>query len=537
MVTQGPGRIRLGVWLDGVELPAWLHAALAAVRDVEGVTFGHVFQDAAPPPRRALAELLFALYERLDRRAFASAPDALAPMDARPLLVGVETVRAQRSEAAQVLARAGLDVLLHLGSGRLPGAALGVPRLGVWSWSQLETARRGGAPLLTAVERAEPVCETALWILRPEPEPHRILARCLSSSDPNGRDRCEPVSLQRARAEAYWKSAAFPARVLGRMLAAGAGLPDGLPAADPVPDEDRAGALRTARLAALVLLRMIGRRWRYRRLDARWYLALRPRRPAVPGSSMDGFVRLPMPPDRFFADPFLVRHGDRDLLFYEDADRRSEIGRIACTELDAEGRPGRTAPVLEEEHHLSYPCVFAWQGEWWMIPESAAARRVALYRATPFPWRWTLERILFEGVRAADPTVHARDGRLWLFMNLAPEGASANDELFLFHASDPRGPWKPHPKNPVVSDVRCARPAGRLFEHEGQLYRPAQDCSETYGGALVLRRVELLDERGYHESTAARIGPEWQPGAIATHSLALSEAFEVVDVRILEPRA
>jgi transcriptional regulator GlxA family with amidase domain len=38
------------------------------------------------------------------------------------------------------------------------------------------------------------------------------------------------------------------------------------------------------------------------------------------------------------------------------------------------------------------------------------------------------------------------------------------DELSLFYAESPLGPWTPHPRNPVKSDVRGSRPAGGLFE-------------------------------------------------------------------------
>jgi hypothetical protein len=55
-------------------------------------------------------------------------------------------------------------------------------------------------------------------------------------------------------------------------------------------------------------------------------------------------------------------------------------------------------------------------------------------------------------------------------------GARDTDELHFYFASLDCE-WTAHPMNPVVSDVRCARPAGRTFEHDGVLVSPGQDSS------------------------------------------------------------
>ncbi len=115
-----------------------------------------------------------------------------------------------------------------------------------------------------------------------------------------------------------------------------------------------------------------------------------------------------------------------------------------------------------------------------MLSETAARRRVELYRASRFPDEWTLERVLLRNVRATDATLLRHEGRWWLFVALAVEGGHAVDELALFSSGSLDGEWKPHPLNPVVSDVRSARPAGRIFSRNGQLIRPAQDCSRVY---------------------------------------------------------
>ena len=84
--------------------------------------------------------------------------------------------------------------------------------------------------------------------------------------------------------------------------------------------------------------------------------------------------------------------------------------------------------------------------------------------------------------------------------------------------------------NPVVSDVRCARPAGKLFVHKGQLFRPAQDGSRGYGGSVAIRRVDSLTTASYAESPVNRIDPDWDDDLVGTHTLNRDGNTSVVDV-------
>ena len=42
---------------------------------------------------------------------------------------------------------------------------------------------------------------------------------------------------------------------------------------------------------------------------------------------------------------------------------------------------------------------------------------------------------------------------------------------------------------------------------DGALYRPAQDCSVTYGGAVVINRVERLTPEEFVERPVRRLAP------------------------------
>jgi len=105
------------------------------------------------------------------------------------------------------------------------------------------------------------------------------------------------------------------------------------------------------------------------------------------------------------------------------------------------------------------------------------------------------------------------------------------DELHVFHADSPLGPWTPHPRNPVVSDVRRARPAGRLFRYNGAWYRPAQDCAAGYGAGLAIQRITRLDTERYEEAPVASLTPSWRSGLTGFHTVNAAGGLTVIDVR------
>ena len=72
--------------------------------------------------------------------------------------------------------------------------------------------------------------------------------------------------------------------------------------------------------------------------------------------------------------------------------------------------------------------------------------------------------------------------------------------------------------------MRCARPAGRPFiDQSGSLIRPSQDCSDSYGRAIVFNRIEVLSETDYRETTIGRLGPDWRRANLGTHTYSRSD--------------
>jgi hypothetical protein len=201
-------------------------------------------------------------------------------------------------------------------------------------------------------------------------------------------------------------------------------------------------------------------------------------------------------PARFVADPFMVKVDGLWHMFFEvlnNEPNKGEIGR-------ATSRDGLTwryeRIVLQEPFHLSYPYVFRWNDDFYMIPETLGANAVRLYRADSFPDKWTLIKDLIPG-QHADPSIFERDRKWWLYTCPTPH---KHDTLNLYSAADPASQWTEHPSSPIISnDKTVARPGGRVLDYDGKLLRFTQDCVPTYGRQVRAFEVTELTARTYRE--------------------------------------
>jgi len=265
-----------------------------------------------------------------------------------------------------------------------------------------------------------------------------------------------------------------------------------------------------------------------RRLD-QWQIAYYFAEEGEAGCRQDRLRYLVPPRDRFWADPFAVEHEGRYFIFFEELPYSTQKGRIAAIEVFEDAGPGESQLILERPYHLSYPFVFAWSGSLYLLPETAQNGTIELYRCEAFPLRWSLHRVLIEKVSAFDATLWSENDRWWMFVNVAEPGADSSDELHLYWSTTPLGPWTAHRGNPVVSDARCARPAGPLFSRDGKLHRPSQDCSLAYGHSILINRVDVLSNDEYRETTVHRIMPGWREDILRVHTLGGCKRLRVVD--------
>jgi hypothetical protein len=201
-------------------------------------------------------------------------------------------------------------------------------------------------------------------------------------------------------------------------------------------------------------------------------------------------------PVNIVAHPFMIIDASRYYLFFTAKnDLSGEISGIGLAESSNGVEWQYKRIVLREPFVLSYPYVFKYQNDYYMIPESYTEKFVRLYRAADFPYKWTHEKDLLTGDNFISASVVEYAGMWWMFV-----GRLGNDTLRLFYASDLKAQWTEHPLSPIVAkDPNIARPGGRAVVIDGHLYRIGQDCDPTYGYQALAFRVTDISTTTYKE--------------------------------------
>ncbi|NLG98794.1 MAG: hypothetical protein GX491_15665 [Chloroflexi bacterium] len=542
--------LRIGILLDSYIQPRWVYRIIADIQNsmiarvALVVLNGHVVdQEGARQPgllQKVIdhrGDLVYLLYHKIDRRLFRPKPDAFELVDTRSLLIDCPTLIVKpvqkkfsdylEPDDAEAIRSAGLDVALRFGFRILRGGFLKIARFGVWSYHHGDNlVNRGGPPGFWEVMEGSPVTGSILQILSEKLDGGEVIYRSYAAT--------EPYSVILNKNAYYWKSSAFVMRKLKDLYENG---PQALarecsnghyqPYSHRLYTQPRNAEM--VRLLWRLARRYTAAKIAYVTGIYQWFLAFQVGMSAHSSPSLYRFTRLTPPKDRFWADPFPIKRDERYYIFIEEYMYAKKKGTIAVIEMDQNGNWQPPVTVLERDYHLSYPFVFEWQGHYFMIPETAEQKTIELYRCTRFPDQWQFERVIMQGVNAVDTTLVEIDGVWWMFTNIAEEGASKNDELYVFYAKSPLGPWSAHRGNPVKSDARSARPAGRLFKWNGAWYRPSQDCSQTYGHAVVLNEIVRLDPNCFEEREVSRLLPNWEKGLLATHTLNRVGGLTVVD--------
>jgi hypothetical protein len=542
--------LRIGVLLDSLTAPRWVAKIMQDIAAAPFVNLSLVIVDATDEQSRpatwrewfarqraAAPYRLWEWYQAADYRRFCGeGADPFEPTDVTPLVRGAELLRVEplrvrfvdrfRAEDVQQVRDAHLDVMLRFGFRIVKGEILEAARYGMWSLHHDDNrSYRGGPALFWEVYERNPESGTVLQILTDALDGGKVIYRSIGATN--------FASVYKNRRATYWKSAEFMMRRLGDLHRDGWA---SLQALDTYNEPNTYARGIYRRPTNRKMLRFLAQTYAYRvrekvlsTLEEQWVLAFRRR------GSDDRFRIVDPPADRFYADPFLAEHDGRTFVFFEDYSYVERKGTLACAELSANGI-GEPHTVLAGPDHLSYPSLFQWRGEWFMLPETGARRRVEIWRARRFPEEWELETVALNGFDACDATVWEHDGRWWMFVTRCVAGGPRAEEVSLFHADTPLGPWRPHRANPVISDAAHARPAGALYRDGDALIRPSQDARGGYGQAITLSRIDRLNPREYRETPIGSIRPTWHPLVRGTHTIARSSMFEVVDGRMLRFR-
>jgi len=197
----------------------------------------------------------------------------------------------------------------------------------------------------------------------------------------------------------------------------------------------------------------------------------------------------------FIADPFLIHTQDKYFIFFEVYDKNKHKGDIGYAVSSDMKKWQYGKIVIDEPFHLSYPHVFKWEGDYYLVPESNEDFSVRLYKATSFPDKWEYQGNLLAGYNYVDPTVFRYNNKWWMFVS-----PKSSNVLNLYYSDDLLGEWRAHPSNPIIkNDKHISRSAGRVLIHNDKVYRFAQDDYPYYGKQVYAFEITELSDSTYSE--------------------------------------
>lgn len=233
----------------------------------------------------------------------------------------------------------------------------------------------------------------------------------------------------------------------------------------------------------------------------------------------------------WWADPFVCHHEGRDYCFVELMSSYRLHGEIAVAEIE-DDKIGDFKVVISEPFHMSFPNVFKWDNQWYMLPETNHCRQVRLYKAVNFPFEWELDTVLCQDECLVDHAMFSIKGGFYVISNDITNERESYNRFFHFDMErktftefHPQGEW---------SNVR---PGGTFYCRDGKWRHVLQDGVQAYGDYLHIYEVDEFSQATFreHKVGTVRVNDlqyKNDNGKLEhIHTFNCNEKYEVIDLQ------
>lgn len=200
----------------------------------------------------------------------------------------------------------------------------------------------------------------------------------------------------------------------------------------------------------------------------------------------------------FLADPFGFHFNGELYVLCEHYHFSTGIANIVCCKVTGNKHLSDPIVVLDTGSHLSFPYIFHYNNEVYFCPEASASKTLSIYKMDGSPYSWKLFHTIDESLAAIDPVIFQKDNLWWCLYSTVEHGSHSS--LHARYAESLSGPWHRHGKDLLLTREKMARNGGTPFPVGDYWYRVVQDSTATYGGGLLLYRIEQLTVDDYSET-------------------------------------
>lgn len=230
----------------------------------------------------------------------------------------------------------------------------------------------------------------------------------------------------------------------------------------------------------------------------------------------------------WYADPFVFNYNGEDYLFFESFNYHEVYGKICCGKI-IDNHIVDVKVVIQEPFHMSFPNVFEYQGNIYMLPETKQTGELRLYICDAFPYSWVLDSVLLSDVKLVDHALYLGKDNIVISYDV-----SNDDKKNRYYKIDfeKKVAEEFFPKGEHTSE----RAGGSFFTMDNRLFRSIQNCEKTYGDYLKIFEVSSISETEITEKEVMQIHADDivlidNPGINHCHTYNRNENYEVVDFR------
>ncbi|MBI9063362.1 MAG: hypothetical protein JEZ14_15375 [Marinilabiliaceae bacterium] len=524
--------IKIGIILDSPVVPLWIYRVVNKIVDSEFAEIKLVVYNTKAGNNPPKISLFYKLHEKLEQFIFRNRIDFSNKASLNQILRGVHetSICNNFTDTCHEISLNRLDIILNFSSFVINDSGLKLSRMGIWNYTiECQNIFEINSNVYWKVVNKSPVIRAFLQCSNGSSGSTTVIHCSWLATNFNS----TLLNLD----QAFELCALIIPRLIRGIYLYGYEYSNMLAKKYHKTDKDTASTVSPLPSNGQAMMNMsrILVRYLYQRLMVnkqwKWFL-MYTFKPSPFPETITSYESLIPPKDRFWADPFVLCRNSKKFIFIEEFPYRKKKGHISLLELDMTGKLVTRNTILEKPYHMSYPFVFEHGNGYYMIPETSENRTVELYKCSVFPLEWSYVMNLMDNINAKDTTLYYYNNKWWLFAAINESSSfSEHAELFLFYSDDvTTTDWTPHPCNPIVTDIRTARPAGRIFTHNNKIYRPSQDCSVRYGRALNINQIITLNETSYKEVLISKTEATWHYRLKGVHTLNFDKDLSVIDV-------
>lgn len=193
---------------------------------------------------------------------------------------------------------------------------------------------------------------------------------------------------------------------------------------------------------------------------------------------------------KWFADPFILDYDIKTIhLLAEEFDYKVHRGRIAKLTVNREKWTVEDSKIiLDLPTHLSFPMIWREDGDVFVCPENYKSGSWNLYRYNESSEKLVFEQELLK-MPLTDAIMFSENNSYYILSTFYP--TPSGSRLSIWQSNQMMGAY--NKVQEVAFNENIARNAGMIFQYEGKLIRPAQECNDTYGHAISFQKVNLND--------------------------------------------